>query len=35
VNKADLEAAVRVLQAFDDIGGPELAAFNRQVEAAS
>jgi MarR family transcriptional regulator for hemolysin len=34
VDKADLEAAIRVLQAFDETDAP-LAAINKQVEAVS
>lgn len=35
VDKADLEAAIRVLQAFDETAAPPLAAMNQQAEAVS
>lgn len=35
VDKVDIEAAIRVLQAFEDIDAPQPATFNQQVEAAS
>jgi MarR family transcriptional regulator for hemolysin len=33
VSEADLEAAIRVLQAFDDIGASQVAAAAQQIEA--